>query len=845
MALGRSTKVRKSNGKKIMPLSDRDTLSPLQNKLLRKISRIERDVLFDQFEAERQWDDLSKSLAQESIQIRNCVFEKRRWHTQSDHNNSIDGAENATLQSDTNSVTSDQESQDADEDNLLGGLFQNLPESNTDAKTGITSMTVEEQQGNRLIIRDFGKWTGLSPRRILEETCRARYDIFGILCSFTVLTGRVWSFRDSASQVVYKSISSSNFAVRFSVKVIWSKEQDINPSSSFPTLSCVSDQRSVTIAMALISTPDTMQSEAYISTAALFILYASSPKEEKAYLRLPSAWRELWFEFDEANKEHIDKLNRETLSKLRNMVREKTARDEEDGVVLIDGFRKRNANTNAAILTPDERPSTPLTVESTDIAKVKAMWTQKASTSLYQRMLTTRMHLPMWHFKSEVLEAIERNQVIIICGETGCGKSTQVPAFILEHEMSHGRLCKIYCTEPRRISAISLARRVSEELGERRNDLGTSRSMVGYAIRLENQITSQTRLVYATTGIVMRLIENADDLGSITHLVLDEVHERSIESDFLLIVLRKLMVRRPDLKVILMSATVDAGRFSRYLDGAPILTVPGRTFPVSTMFLEDAIQLTKYTPDNQRSQIGDSDEPDLEDLPDEKTKAEATETLHAYSKKTRNTLVQFDEYRIDYNLITVLLEKIAHAAEYDSYSKAILVFLSGIAEIRRMNDILSSHPSFSEGWYIYALHSSIASEEQEQAFQIPPKGTRKIVLATNIAETGITIPDVTCVIDTGKHKEMRFDERRQVSKLIESFISRANAKQRRGRAGRVQEGICFHLFTKYRHDNQVRYPSRSIHCVDINSSCRWPSNRFLRCYGYPCKILCCESRYAS
>lgn len=583
----------------------------------------------------------------------------------------------------------------------------------------------------------------------------------------------------------------------------WSKEQYINPSSPFPILTCNSDQRSVTIAMTLISAPSTVQSEAYISTAALFILFAASPREEKAYLRLPSVWRELWFEFAEARKEQIDKFDRENIRKLRDVVRAKTARDEEDGVVLIDGFKKRNANVNAANLTPDERPGTPKALEPSDTAKVKEMWTQKASTSSYQRMLTTRMHLPIWHFKREVLEAIQHNQVIIVCGETGCGKSTQVPAFILEHELSHGRLCKIYCTEPRRISAISLARRVSEELGERKNDLGTPRSMVGYAIRLENQITSQTRLVYATTGIVMRLMENADDLASITHLVLDEVHERSIESDFLLIVLRKLMVRRPDLKVILMSATVDAARFSHYLDGAPILTVPGRTFPVSTMYLEDAIQVTKYSPDNQRTQVGDSDELDLEDSSDQKTKAEAAEMLHAYSKKTRYAILHIDEYRIDYNLITVLLEKIAHGAEYTNFSKAILIFLSGIVEIRRLNDILSSHPSFSEGWYIYALHSSIASEEQEQAFQIPPKGTRKIVLATNIAETGITIPDITCVIDTGKHKEMRFDERRQLSKLIESFISRANAKQRRGRAGRVQEGICFHLFTKYRHDNLV------------------------------------------
>ena len=142
------------------------------------------------------------------------------------------------------------------------------------------------------------------------------------------------------------------------------------------------------------------------------------------------------------------------------------------------------------------------------------------------------------------------------------GKSTQVPSFLLEHQLSQGKACKIYCTEPRRISALSLARRVSEELGENRNDLGTARSLVGYAIRLESNISRETRLVYATTGIVMRMLEGSNDLREVTHLVLDEVHERSIDSDFLLIVLKKLMAKRPDLRVVLMSATVDAERFS-------------------------------------------------------------------------------------------------------------------------------------------------------------------------------------------------------------------------------------------------------------------------------------------
>ena len=145
-------------------------------------------------------------------------------------------------------------------------------------------------------------------------------------------------------------------------------------------------------------------------------------------------------------------------------------------------------------------------------------------------MLKSRETLPIWHYRHDILDAINNHQVVIICGATGCGKSTQVPAYILENELSTGRACKIYCTEPRRISAISLARRVSEELGEMKSAVGTSRSLVGFAIRLESQMTAQTRLVYATTGIVMRMLEGSQGLDSITHLLLDEVHERMYPS---------------------------------------------------------------------------------------------------------------------------------------------------------------------------------------------------------------------------------------------------------------------------------------------------------------------------
>jgi ATP-dependent RNA helicase DHX29 len=611
-----------------------------------------------------------------------------------------------------------------------------------------------------------------------------------------VLTGP----RDSSVRISYHLLSDVAFANRHAVNIVWSKPQEIPPTPELPELEVFTSPTQFVYKMVSIATPDAKQSEAYIATTALFCVFGSSAKDEKVALRLPPTWKDLWSEYAEAKKNKADEQDRNILRHLRDLVRKRVEQELEDGV-LIQGFKGRGQSKNQT--DSDQSDQERAKRQPYGPEYYQNIWLQKSSSPKFQQMLASRMQLPMWQFRQQVVDVVDREQVVIICGETGCGKSTQVPSFLLEHQLLQGKPCKIYCTEPRRISAISLARRVSEELGEGKGELGTSRSLVGYSIRLESNTSRETRLVYATTGIVMRMLEGSNDLQEITHLVLDEVHERSIDSDFLLIVLKKLLLRRKDLKVVLMSATVDAERFSKYLGGAPVLTVPGRTFPVRVAYLEDAIELTGYTVDQRNheklTELDDDVEPEVDTL----SKPELLKELKQYSARTRNTLAQMDEYRIEYDLIVQLISRIAVDPDYASYSKAILVFLPGIAEIRTLNDMLLGDRFFADSWLVYPMHSSIASEEQEAAFLIPPRGMRKIVLATNIAETGITIPDVTCVIDTGKHREMRFDERRQLSRLIDSFISRANAKQRRGRAGRVQEGLCFHLFTKYRHDTSM------------------------------------------
>jgi ATP-dependent RNA helicase DHX29 len=377
---------------------------------------------------------------------------------------------------------------------------------------------------------------------------------------------------------------------------------------------------------------------------------------------------------------------------------------------------------------------------------------------------------------------------------------------------------------------VSLAQRVSRELGDSAGAVGTLSSLVGYSIRLESNTTRNTRLAFVTNGIALRMLEGGTGpngqgtaFDEITHIIIDEVHERSIESDFLLIVLKSLLSQRSDLKIILMSATVDADKLSNYFNGCPTLHVPGRTFPVDVRFLEDAIEYANWSiQENSPYAINlhdkshknrnrfEWDEDTVYGNDDEETLVEGGHQISSqsmrlekrYSYQTINTVNLLDERAIPYELILRLLERLCFEDKESHHSSAVLIFMPGLGEIRRMNDLLTEHHAFGDenSFRLYPLHSTLSSDNQSAVFDVPPQGVRKIVIATNIAETGITIPDITCVIDTGKHREMRFDEKRQLSRLVETFVAKSNAAQRRGRAGRVQNGLCFHLFTKIRHD---------------------------------------------
>lgn len=557
-------------------------------------------------------------------------------------------------------------------------------------------------------------------------------------------------------------------------------------------------------------------------------------RDRATHRSLPSAYREWWDEIERHRHLEESAADMELMRKVRAIAQPR-----------LDEIAARRAQMHLDSRAPTgeaSNASAPSKVDLGDLAQgavaplsdgasasQSSRFESVAQSSSYLKMLPQRQSLPIYKFRQHILDVLDHNQIFVLSGETGCGKSTQVPAYILEHCMSRGQACKIYCTEPRRISAISLAERVSQELGEAKGAVGGDSSLVGYSIRLDSHIGRDARLIYATSGILLRMLEGTS-INEVTHIIIDEVHERSIESDFLLIILKTLVAHRKDLKIILMSATLDAERISAYCGGCPTVSVPGRTFPVQVQWLEDAVELTQYkledgSPYAQRDRKGrkanapgnkanlqstadmDDDLDEASSSADERNGDEgsASNSLRQrYDPKTIETLDRMDEFVINHDLILSIIERVCLSPDMEPFSAAILVFLPGIQDIRKLTDILLSHRVFgSTSFIVSPLHSTLSSEEQSAVFNIPPQGVRKIVVSTNIAETGVTIPDVTCVIDSGKHREMRFDEKRQTSRLVDCFVAKSNAKQRRGRAGRVQEGLCFHLFTKDRHDRRL------------------------------------------
>ena len=351
-----------------------------------------------------------------------------------------------------------------------------------------------------------------------------------------------------------------------------------------------------------------------------------------------------------------------------------------------------------------------------------------------------REQLPVFAFRSQLIKAIRENQILIVVGETGSGKTTQLTQYLAEAGFANDGL--IGCTQPRRVAAMSVAKRVSEEVGCK---LGEE---VGYLIRFEDFTSPATKIKYMTDGMLQREILMDADLRRYSVIMLDEAHERTIATDVLFALLKKALKKRPDMKVIVTSATLDADKFSAYFNECPIFTIPGRTFPVEILY---------------------SREPESDYL--------------------------------DAALVTVMQ---IHLTEPKG---DILLFLTGQEEIDTACEILYERmkalgPNVPE-LVILPVYAQLPSEMQSRIFEPAPRGTRKVVIATNIAETSITIDEIFYVIDPGFVKQNAYDPKLGMDSLVVTPISRAQANQRAGRAGRTGPGKCFRLYTEAAYQSEM------------------------------------------
>lgn len=364
---------------------------------------------------------------------------------------------------------------------------------------------------------------------------------------------------------------------------------------------------------------------------------------------------------------------------------------------------------------------------------------KRANMSIKQQ----RESLPVFEFRKQLIQAVEDNQTLVVVGETGSGKTTQLTQYLAEAGFAENGV--IGCTQPRRVAAKSVAARVAEERGSRLGD------EVGYNVRFDANFSDNTRILYLTDGMLQRELIQDKDLKRYSCIMLDEAHERTVSTDVLFALLKRALKRRPDLKVIVTSATLDADKFSSYFHECPIFTIPGRTFPVEVLYYKE---------------------------PSSDWVADALEEVMK---------IHLTEPAGD-----------------------ILVFLTGQDEIddgvdilnERMKTMFKDNPNIPD-LHVLPMYAQLPPDKQQLVFEPAPEGSRKVVLATNIAETSITIDGICYVVDTGYAKQMVYDPKIGMDSLVVTPISQAQAKQRAGRAGRTSPGKCFRLYTQAAYETEL------------------------------------------
>ncbi len=387
-------------------------------------------------------------------------------------------------------------------------------------------------------------------------------------------------------------------------------------------------------------------------------------------------------------------------------------------------------------LNPKAKEGLPLKPKAEEVAEPELSPEEKERAD----MKATREGLPIFPHREELLKAIRDNQIVIIDGETGSGKTTQIPQYL--HEVGYTKLGKIGVTQPRRVAAMSVAARVAKEMGVK---LGHE---VGYTIRFEDCTSNKTMIKYMTDGMLLREFLGEPDLKSYSVLMIDEAHERTLHTDVIFGLVKDLARYRKDLKLIIASATLDLAKFAQYFDNAPRFSIPGRRYPVDIYY----------------------------------TKQPEADYLEA-------------------TVVTVLQIHITQELG------DVLVFLTGQEEIDSAVEMLQQRTkdlgTKIRELLILPIYSVLPSDMQARIFEKTPEGARKVVLATNIAETSLTIDGIKYVVDSGFCKQTSFNPRTGMESLVVTPISKASANQRAGRAGRTAAGKCFRLYTAWSYQHEL------------------------------------------
>ncbi|VDD74867.1 unnamed protein product [Mesocestoides corti] len=434
----------------------------------------------------------------------------------------------------------------------------------------------------------------------------------------------------------------------------------------------------------------------------------------------------------------------------------------------------------------DEGPEALMTLPQIS-QSYKEQYERRIKSPEYACILRERRALPAASFQQAILHTIKNNQVTLIKGETGCGKTTQVPQFILDSYLAAGRGadCSILVTQPRRICAISLAERIASERCE---SVGTS---VGYSVRFETVLPRpHGSILFCTVGTLCRKMEAG--IRGVSHIIIDEIHERDVNTDFVLILIRDLVRANRSLRVILMSATIDTTTFSNYFGETAMVELEGRTHPVTY-----CINMINYAPPPLSINDRRNKKPRIE----EGSSVDAEENCNlicpqGYPSSVAAAMRQLPEKEIPFSLIAGLLDYICGM----NIDGAVLIFLPGWNTISMLRKFLQTHPRFSNTneFLILSLHSQVPREDQRLVFRPTAPGVRKIVLSTNIAESSITINDVVFVIDSCLARVKMFTARNNLTSYSTVWASLTNLEQRRGRAGRVRAGFAFHLCSQAR-----------------------------------------------